>query len=129
MEDWPIGQDASLIEATTQIASATTSGVKLTSPIAPPNWTEEEKKYVLVVTTTVRSLNLEMTSVILGDTVTTLAGGGAFQNPHMAAVLSGSIWARGVINNQGTTVKELGKNDAEWEPHKGLAHDCLWVEG
>ena len=113
MEDWPIGQDASLIEAATQTASATTSGVKLTSPIAPPNWTEEEKQYVLVVTTLVRSLNLEMTGVILRDMVTALVGGGAFQNPHMAAVLLGSIQARGVISNQGTTVKELGKNDAE----------------
>ena len=91
MEDQPIGQDASLIEATTQTASATTSGVELTSPITPPNWTEEEKWYILVVTTLVRSLNLEMTDIILGDTMTASAGGGAFQNSHMAAVLSGPI--------------------------------------
>ena len=110
-------------------ASATASGVKLTSPITPPNWKEVEKQYVLVVTTSVRSLNLEMTGVVLGDMVTTSARGGAFQNPHMTAVLSGSIQARGVISNQGMTVKELEKNDAEWEPHKGLSHDCLWVEG
>ena len=90
MEDQPIGQDASLIKATTQTASATTSGVELTSPIVPPDWTEEEKWYVLVVTTLVRSFNLEMTSVVLGDTVTASAGEGAFQNPHMAAVLSGT---------------------------------------
>ena len=43
VEDGLIGQDASLIEAATQTASATMSGVKLTSPIAPPNQTEEEK--------------------------------------------------------------------------------------
>ena len=111
MEDQPIGQDASLIEATTQTASTTPSGVKLTSPIAPPDWTEEKKWYVVVVTTLVRSLNLEMTSVVLGDTVTTSAGGGAFWNPHMSAVLSGPIQARGAISNQGATMKELGMND------------------
>ena len=87
VEDQPIGQDASLIEAATQTASATTSGVELTSPIAPANWTEEEKQYILVVTTSIMSLNLEMTGVILRDMVIALARGGAFQNPHMAAVL------------------------------------------
>ena len=91
MEDQPIGQDASLIEAATQTASTTTSGVELTSPITPTNQTEEEKQYVLVMTTSVRSLNFKMTGVILGDTVTASAGGGAFWNPHMAAVLSGPI--------------------------------------
>ena len=54
-----------------------------------------------------------MTGVILGDMVTALARGGAVQNLHMAAVLSGPIQAKGVISNQGTSVKELGKNDAE----------------
>ena len=43
MEDQPTGEDASPIEATTQPASATASVVELTSPIIPPNWTEEEK--------------------------------------------------------------------------------------
>ena len=85
----------------------------MTSPIAPPNWTEEEKQYVLVVTSSIRSLNLEMTSVVLRDTVTTSARGVAFQNPCMVAVLSGHIQAREVISNHGATVKELGKNDAE----------------
>ena len=89
------------------------SGVKLTSPIAPPNWTEEEKWYVLVVTASIRSLNLEMASVILGDTVTALPGRSAFQNLHMAAVLSRPVPARGAISNQGATVKELERNDAE----------------
>ena len=89
MEDKPTGQDASPIEATTQPASATALVVKLTSPIVPPNWTEEERQYVLVVTTSVRSLDLETTGVILGDMVTTSAGGMAFWNPHMAAALPG----------------------------------------
>ena len=91
MEDQPTGQDASPIEAATQPASATTSVVGLTNPIVPPDWTEEEKWYVLVVTALVRSLNLETNGVILGDTVTALARVGAFQNPRMAAVLLGHI--------------------------------------
>ena len=42
MEDWLTGQDASLIEAATQPASATTLVVELTSPIIPPDQMEEE---------------------------------------------------------------------------------------
>ena len=55
MEDWLTGQDANLIEAATQPASTTALVVKLTSPIAPPNWMEEERWYMLVVTTSERS--------------------------------------------------------------------------
>ena len=111
VEDWLIGQDASIIEAATQTASATMSGVELTSPITSPNWMEEEKWYVLVVTTSIRSLNFEMASVVLGDIVTTSSEGSAFWNPHIAAVLPRPVRAMGVISNQGATVKELG---AEW---------------
>ena len=89
------------------------SGVKLTSPIAPPNQMEEEKWYVLVVTTLIRSLNLETTGVILGDTVNASSEGSAFQNPHMAAVHSRPVRARGAISNQGTIVKELERKDAK----------------
>ena len=113
MEDQPTAQDASPIEAATQTASATATVVKLTSPITPPDWTEEEKWYILVVTTLVRSLNLETTGVILGDMVTTSAGGGAFQSPCMAAVLPGPIQEIRAISNPGAMVKELGKKDAE----------------
>ena len=91
MQHQLIGQDASPIEATTQTASATTLVVKLISPNIPPNQTEEENWYILVVTTSVRRLNLEMTGVVLRDTVTASAGGEAFQNPHMAAGLPGPV--------------------------------------
>ena len=47
-----------------------------------------------------RSLDLETTGVILRDMVTASAGGGAFWNPHMAAVLQGPIRERRVINQQ-----------------------------
>ena len=113
VDNQPIGQDASLIEAATQSASTTMSGVKLTSPIAPPNQAEKEKQYVLVMTASIRQLNLEMTGVILRDTVTTSPRRSAFQNPHMAAVLSRPVPARRAISNQGATVKELERNDAE----------------
>ena len=89
------------------------SGVKLTSPITPPNQMEEEKQYVLVVTTLIRSLNLEMTGAILEDTVTALPGGSAFHNPCMVAVLSRPIQVRGAISNQGTIIKKLGSNDVK----------------
>ena len=87
MEDWLTGQDASPIEAATQPASPTASVVKLTSPIAPPKWTEEERWYVLVVTASVGSLNLETTGIIPWGHHDHLGRGGAFQNPCMAAVL------------------------------------------
>ena len=87
MEGQLTGQDASPIEAATQPASATTSVAGLTSHIIPPNWMEEERQHILVVNTSVRSLNLETTGVILRDTVTALARAVVFWNPHMAAVL------------------------------------------
>ena len=108
MEDWLIGQDASFIKVATPPASTTMSEVNMTSPITLPDQTEEEKQYVLVVTTSIRRLNLEMTGVILGETVTTPPGRSAFQNPHMVAVLLGRV-----INNQVATVTEL---DAKWGP-------------
>ena len=111
VEDQLIGQDASYIEAATQTASATVSGVELTSAITSATWMEEEKWYVLVVTSSTRSLNLETTSVVLRDTVTASSKGSAFWNPHMAGVLSRPVQTRGAISNQDSTVKEL---DAEW---------------
>ena len=54
-----------------------------------------------------------MTGIILGDMVTALPRGSAFQNPHMAAVLSRPVRARGVISNQDATVKELERKDVE----------------
>ena len=105
MEDQLIGQDASLIEVATQTASATVPGVKMTSLITLPDQMEEDRWYVSVVTTSIRRLNLEMTGIVLGDTVTAPPSGSAFKNPHTTAVLSGRV-----ISHQGSTVKEL---DAE----------------
>ena len=103
VDNQPSGQDASLIEAATQTTSTAMPGVKLTSPIAPLDQMEEEKWYVLVMTTSIRQFNLE----------TALPRGSTFQNPHMAAVLLGPVPARRVISDQGAIVKELERSDAE----------------
>ena len=113
MEDWLTGQDARPIEAVTQLVPTTALVVELTSPIIPSNQTKQERQYMLVVTVLVRRLNLEATRVILRDMVTTSAGGVAFQNPQMAAVLPGPIRGRRAIGNQGATVQELARKDAE----------------
>ena len=105
VDDQPVEQNASFMEATTQTDSPTMSRVELTRPIAPQDRTEEENWYVLVMTASIRQLNLETTSVVLREMVTTLPGRSAFWNPHMAAVLSGP--ARRAISDQGAIVKEL----------------------
>ena len=111
-------------------------GLKLTRPITPPDRTEEENQYLLVISASIRQLNLETTGVDLGKLVTASPRRGAFQNPHMVAVLSGP--ARRAISGQGTIVKEL----EEWcrmrtscneltHTHLwagGWTDDCLWVE-
>ena len=77
------------LEVVTQIVPTTKLVVKLISPLIPSDQAEEERQYILVVTASVRRLNLEATGAILGDMVTALAGGVAFKNPQMVAVLPG----------------------------------------
>ena len=86
--------------------------VELASPIILSNQAEEERLYILVVTASMRRLNLEVTQVILRDTVTASAKGAAFWNPQTAAVFSGPIRG-GVIGNQGAMVEKLARKDAE----------------
>ena len=105
VDDRPVEQNTSFTEATTQTASPTMSRAALTRPIAPPDRRKEENWYVLVITASIRQLNLETTSVDLGELVTALPRRGALRNPHMAAVLSGP--ARRAISGQGAIVKEL----------------------
>ena len=101
----PVEQNTSFMEATTQTASPAMSSVELTRPITPPDRTEEENQYVLVITASIRQLHLETTGVDLRESVTASPGRGAFQNPHMVAVLLGL--ARRVVSGQGAIVKEL----------------------
>ena len=93
------------MEATTQTASPAMSNVELTGPITPPDRTEEENWYVLVVTASILQLNLETANVDLGQPVTASPGRDAFWNPRMAAVFSGPT--RKAISSQGATVKKL----------------------
>ena len=107
----PLERDAIVLSTMPTTASV----VELTSPIILPDQTEEERWYVLVVTASVRRLNLESTRVVLRDTVTTSAGGAAFQNPQMAAVLPGPVPGRRPISSQGAYVEELAREDTGWE--------------
>ena len=101
----PVEQDTSFMEATTQTASPAISSVEPTRYITPLDRTEEENWYILVVTTSIRQLNLETADVDLGELATAPPGRDAFQNPHMVAVFLGPT--RRVISGQGTTVKEI----------------------
>ena len=100
----PVEQNISFMEANTQTASPTMSSVELTRPIAPPDRTEEENRYILIITILIRQLNLETAGVDLGESVSALPVRGAFWNPCMAAFLLGP--ARRAISDQGTMVKE-----------------------
>ena len=113
MKDWLTGQGTSFIKAIIQLVPPKALVVKLTSPISSSDQTEEERQYMLVVTALVRRLNLEATRVILGNTVTTSARNGAFQNPQMAAVLHVPVRGRRAIGNQDTTMEGLVRGDAE----------------
>ena len=93
------------MEATTQTTSPAMSSVELTGPITPLDRMEEENRYVLVITASIRQLNLETANVDLGESVTALPGRDAFWNPCMAAVFLGPT--RRAISSQGATVKEL----------------------
>ena len=63
----PVEQDTSFMEAPTQTASPAMSGVELTRHISPPERTEEENQYVLVITASIRQLNLETADVDFGS--------------------------------------------------------------
>ena len=105
VDDQPVEQNTSFMDTTTQTTSPIMSGVELTRPIAPPDRMEEENQYVLVVIASIRQLNLENTSVDLGELVTASPGRGALWDPCMVAVPSGP--ARSTVSGQGTIVKEL----------------------
>ena len=99
--------DTRFTEATTQTASLAMSNAELTGHITPLDRMEEENQYMLVITTLIRQLNLRSADNDLGESSAALPERDTFQNPHMAAVLSGST--RRAVSYQGATVKELEK--------------------
>ena len=110
-KDLLIGQATSTIKVGTQVLPTTGLVVELAGLLTPSNQAEGERWYMLVVTALVRRLNLEATGVILGDMVTASAGGVAFENAQMAAVLPGPTSERKVIGNQGTNIEEVAGKD------------------
>ena len=97
--------DTSFTEATTQTASPTMSDVEPTGCITPLDGMEEENGYMLVITASIRQHNLGSAGNNLGESSTAPPGGGTFQNPCMAAGLSGST--RRAVGYQGATMMEL----------------------
>ena len=90
-----------------QIAPTTGSMVKQTGPLIPSHQTEDKRWYVLIVTASVRRLNLGVTWVILRETMTALAGEVASKNPQMAAVLPGLIRVKRVMGHPSAIMKNL----------------------
>ena len=103
--DKPSELDTGFTEATTQTSSPAMSDAELTGHITPPGRMEEENQFVLVITTSIRQLNLGSGNNDLGESSTAPPGRDTFQNPCMVAVLSGST--RRAVSYQGATVKEL----------------------
>ena len=105
LDNQPGEQNTYFMEAATQTASLAMSNVKLTGRITPPSRMEEENWYVLVVTTSIRQLNLGISDDDLRESVTASPGRDAYWNPHMVAVFS--VPMRRAISHQGMIVEEL----------------------
>ena len=86
LDNQPGKQNICFMEAASQTASPAMTNVKLTGHITPPDRMEEESWYVLVITTSIRQLDLGTTDNDLGESVAVSPGRDAYQNPSMAAV-------------------------------------------
>ena len=102
----PSELDTSFTEATTQTISLAANNVEPIRCIIPQDRMEEVIWHLLVIMTLIRQLSLGSVSINLRQSSATPPGGNTFQNPHTAAVLSGST--RAVIY-PGATMKELEK--------------------
>ena len=89
LKDLATIQAASPVKVESQIVPTTRLVDKLASPPIPSDQVGGEKQCVLMVTTSVGSVNLEAAGVTSGDTVVVSIGGVAFGNSHMAASLLG----------------------------------------
>ena len=80
LDDQPGEQDTHFVEPTTQTASPAMSDVKLTRCITPADRMEEENWYILVVTASIRQLNLGTADDDLRELVTASSGRDAYWN-------------------------------------------------
>ena len=106
-KDLLTSQATSLIKVETQVVPTTGLVVELAGPLTSSNQAKGERWCMLVVTASMRRLNLEATRVTFRDTVTASDGRVAFKNPKMAAVLPGPNRGRKVLGHQDTIVEEL----------------------
>ena len=84
----PGEQDTSSMEATTQTASPAMSDVKLTRYITPLDRMQEDNQYLLVVTTSIRQLNLGTANDDLGESATAPPGEGMLSRTHVWQLFS-----------------------------------------
>ena len=98
------GLDTGFTEATTQTTSPAATDMDVVRCINPLFGTENENQYLLVITTSKEQLSLGPSGNNLEKSSTAPHRRNTFQNPRMAAVLSGSTRA---VNYGGATVKEL----------------------
>ena len=91
----PSEHDISFTEATTETVSPATTDVEPIRRITPPVGIKGENWYLLVITTLIGQVSLESTGDDVKESSTALPRGDTFQNPCMAAVLSGSTRAAG----------------------------------
>ena len=103
--------DTGFTEASTQTASLAMSNVEQTGHISPPDRMEEENWYVLVITASIRQLDLGSADDDLGESSAAPPARDTFQNSCTAAVLSGSTIT--MVSCQGVLWRSWG-SDAEY---------------
>ena len=105
LDNQPGKQNIHFMEAATQTTSPAMTNVELTGCIIPPDRTQEENQYVLVITASIRQLNLGTADDDLEELVTASPGQDDYWNPCRADVFS--VPMRRAISHQGTTVEQL----------------------
>ena len=102
--DEPSGLDTGFTEATTQTPPPLVANVDKDRCTTPPFGMEGENQYLLVITTSIEQLSLGPGGNNPKKSSTDLPRRNTFQNPQMAAVLSGSTRA---VGYEGATAKEV----------------------
>ena len=95
--DEPSELDTSFTEATAQTTSLAMSDVEPTRHIIPPDGMEEENWYLLLITTSIRQLNLGSAGNDLGESSTAPPGKDTFWNPCVQLFSLGQQEGQSVI--------------------------------